>query len=321
MPALARLSALVLLCAASPVLAGEATIEVRPLDDVKAVFATVESVDEVLARARIGGTVSALLVDEGTQVKAGERIAAVGDPKLALTTAGIAAKLKASEAERDLAAIEHRRAQDLLAKGAATKARVEDAATRLEVANRAIAAIRAEVQVSAERSGEGAVLAPKAGRVLKVHVTEGSVVLPGETIATIAAENYVLRLALPERHARFIKQGDSVEVGARALGAADAALRPGTVRQVYPRIEDGRVFADVAVEGLDSFFVGERVPVHISTGKRPAIIVPREAISRRMGVDLVTVKGVGAVAVQLGAPTADGIEVMSGLKSGDVVTW
>lgn len=321
MPALARLSALALLCAASPVLAGEATIETRLLDDVKAVFATVESVDEVLARARIGGTVSALLVDEGSAVKAGERIAAIGDPKLALTTAGIAAKLKASEAERDLSAIEYRRAQDLLAKGAATKARVEDAATRLEVANRAIAAIRAEVQVSAERSGEGSVLTPKSGRVLKVHVTEGSVVLPGETIATIAAENYVLRLALPERHARFIKQGDAVEVGTRALGVADATTRPGTVRQVYPRIDDGRVIADVAVEGLDGFFVGERVPVHVSTGKRPAMVVLREAVSRRMGVDLVTVKGIGAVAVQLGAPAGDGIEVMSGLKAGDVVTW
>jgi multidrug efflux system membrane fusion protein len=165
------------------------------------------------------------------------------------------------------------------------------------------------------------VLAPKSGRVLKVHVTDGSVVLPGETIATIAAENYVLRLALPERHARFIKQGDAVEVGSRALGAADATTRPGTVRQVYPRIDDGRVIADVAVEGLDGFFVGERVPVHVSTGKRPAMVIPREAVSRRMGVDLVTVKGIGAVAVQLGAPAGDGIEVMSGLKAGDVVTW
>jgi multidrug efflux system membrane fusion protein len=321
MPVNARLAVVAALCAAAPAWAGEITVKTRPIDDLKAVFATVESVDEVLARARIGGTVSGLLVDEGTQVKAGGRIATIGDPKLALATAGLDAKLKGAEAERDLSEIEYRRAQDLLAKGAATKARVEDAGTRLEVAGRTIAALRAEKQVSAERTGEGAVLAPGGGRVLKVHVTEGSVVLPGETIATIAAETYVLRLALPERHARFIRTGDRVEVGARSLATTEAPSRPGTVRQVYPRIEDGRVIADVAVEGLGDYFVGERVPVHVSTGQRPAMIVPREAVSRRMGVDMVTVAGVGTVVVQVGAPAADGIEVLSGLKDGDVVTW
>jgi RND family efflux transporter MFP subunit len=320
MPVAIRLAALAALCTA-PAWAGEMTVETRSLDDLKAVFATVESVDEVLARARIGGTVSGLLVDEGTQVKAGSRIATIGDPKLALATAGLDARLKGAEAERDLAEIEYRRAQDLLGKGASTKARVDDARTRLEVAGRTIAALRAEKQVSAERTGEGAVLAPGAGRVLKVHITEGSVVLPGETIATIAAETYVLRLALPERHARFLKTGDRVEVGARVLATAETPARPGTVRQVYPRIEEGRVIADVAVEGLGDYFVGERVPVHVATGKRPAIVIPREAVSRRMGVDMVSVKGAGTVVVQLGAPAADGIEVLSGLQAGDVVTW
>jgi multidrug efflux pump subunit AcrA (membrane-fusion protein) len=209
----------------------------------------------------------------------------------------------------------------LLAKGAATKARVEDAATRLEVANRAIAAIRAEVQVSAERSGEGSVLAPKSGRVLKVHVTEGSVVLPGDVIATIAVENYTLRLALPERHARFIKVGDTVMVGPRALVATDPPPRPGVVRKVYPRIENGRVTADVSVDGLGDFFVGERIPVHVSTGSRDAFVLPRQAISRRLGLDVVRLKAGGEVVVQTGQITADGIEVLSGLRDGDVVTW
>jgi len=311
MHAFFRLLPLALPLAVMPALAGEVAVATQQVDDLKAVFATVESVDEVAARARISGTVSGLLVDEGSRVEAGSRIATVGDPKLALATAGVEARLKAAEAERDLAQIDYRRAQDLLAKGAATKARVDDTRTRLDVANRTIAALRAEKQTSTERSGEGVVLAPLAGRVLKVHVTEGAVVMPGESIATIAAETYVLRLALPERHARFIKTGDAVDVGDRS----------GTVRQVYPRIEQGRVVADVAVEGLGDYFVGERVPVHVSTGKRPAILIPAQAVSRRMGVDMVMVKGVGEVVVQPGASTAAGLEILSGLKDGDVVTW
>jgi multidrug efflux system membrane fusion protein len=321
-----RILALAVLLAASPTLAGEIEIAVKPVADFKAVFATVESVDLVLARARIGGTVSGLLVDEGASIGAGGRIATIGDPKLALATAGIDARLKGAEAERDLAEIDFRRAQDLLAKGAATKSRVDDTRTRLEVAGRTIAALRSEKQVSAERSGEGAVLTPASGRVLKVHVTEGSVVLPGETIATLAAENYVLRMALPERHARFIKLGDQVVVGPRSLATTDTPSRPGTVRQVYPRIEDGRIIADVGVEGLGDFFVGERVPVHVATGTRPAMMVPREAIGRRFGVDFVKLADGATIAVQLGQVQLgqageDGIEVLSGLKAGDKVVW
>lgn len=310
-----------LMLAALPAFAGEMTVKTREVDDLKAVFATVESVDQVLARARIPGTVSGLLVDEGSRVEAGQRIATIGDPKLALATVGIDARLKAAEAERDLAEIEFRRSQELLAKGAATQARVDNARTRLDVAMRTIAAIRAEKQVSAERSGEGAVLAPTAGVVLKVPVTQGSVIMAGETVAVIAAENYILRMALPERHARFLKVGDKVLVGQRSLLAGEASSRQGTVRQVYPQIEDGRVMADVAVEGLGDFFVGERVPVHVATGKRPTIVIPREAVSRRFGLDYVTVKDSGPVVVQLGQAVDDSVEVLSGLRDGDVVTW
>ena len=310
-----------LMLAALPAFAGELTVKSREVDDLKAVFATVESVDEVLARARIAGTVSGLLVDEGSRVEAGGRIATIGDPKLALATAGIDARLKGAEAERDLAEIEFRRSQDLLAKGAATQARVDNARTRLDVAARTIAALRAEKQVSAERTGEGAVLAPSAGVVLKVPVTQGSVVMAGETIAVIAAENYILRMALPERHARFLKVGDKVLVGTRELLAGDAAPRQGTVRQVYPRIDDGRVMADVAVGGLGDYFVGERVPVHVATGRRPALVIPRAAVSRRFGLDYVTVKDAGPVVVQLGQAVDDSVEVLSGLRDGDVVTW
>ncbi|OJX79289.1 efflux RND transporter periplasmic adaptor subunit [Magnetospirillum sp. 64-120] len=311
----------VLMLAALPALAGEMVVKTREVDDLKAVFATVESVDQVLARARITGTVSGLLVDEGSRVEAGQRIATIGDPKLALATVGIDARLKAAESERDLAEIEFRRSQDLLTKGAATQARVDNARTRLDVAVRTIAAIRAEKQVSAERTGEGAVLAPTAGVVLKVPVTQGSVVMAGETVAVIAAENYILRMALPERHARFLKVGDKVLVGPRSLLASDAPPRQGTVRQVYPQIEDGRVMADVAVEGLGDFFVAERVPVHVSTGRRPTIVIPREAVTRRFGLDYVTVHNSGPVVVQLGQALDDSVEVLSGLRDGDLVQW
>ncbi|MDO8608361.1 MAG: efflux RND transporter periplasmic adaptor subunit [Phaeospirillum sp.] len=314
-------AALLATLTATTALAGE--IEMRPsrIDDLKAVAATVESVHETTARARLGGTVNSLATDEGRRVEAGQRLATIADTKLAPQIGGAEARVKSLEAERDLARTELGRASDLFEKGAGTKMRLDAARTRLEVAERAIASARAERNVLSERSGEGAVLAPANGRVLKVHVTEGSVVLPGDVIATIAVENYALRLALPERHARFIKVGDTVMVGPRALVATDPPPRPGVVRKVYPRIENGRVTADVEVDGLGDFFVGERIPAHVSTGTREAYVIPREAVTRRFGLDTVRLKTGAEVVVQTGQITAEGIEVLSGLRDGDVVTW
>ncbi len=301
--------------------AAEMVIHPRMIDDLKAVFGTVESVHETNARARLSGTVADLDVTEGQEVKAGQRIAMVTDAKIAIQVAEIDARIAAAEAQRQLAATEYGRAAQLVAKGAGTRSRLDAARTQLQVAKRAVTALEAERGVLTEHAGEGAVLAPDNGRVLKVWVTEGTVVMPGEPIATIAVENYVLRIRLPERQARSIKTGDTVLVGRRALAITDTTPRDGVVEKVYPLIQNGRVIADVKVPGLGNYFVGERVLVHVSTGKRRTIVIPKAAVHRRFGIDFVTVKGVGPVVVQLGQIDKDGVEVLAGLHNGDVIEW
>ena len=165
-----------------------------------------------------------------------------------------------------------------------TQVQVDAAKTALDVAERTLAAMGSDRDVVAQRMSEGAVLAPGAGRVLRVPVSEGSVVLPGETIATLAEDHYILRLQLPERHARFMRAGDAVQIGARGL-EDDGAKREGRVRLVYPEIQGGRVIADVEVPALGDYFVGERTRVYVNTGMRRAIIVPRALVYRRAGVD------------------------------------
>ena len=59
---------------------------------------------------------------------------------------------------------------------------------------------------------------------LTVPVAIGTVTMPGETIATVAEKNFVLRLRVPERHARFLKEGDTVRVDSEALGANGATV-------------------------------------------------------------------------------------------------
>lgn len=302
------------------------TVSEQMIQDRKTVFGTVEPVDQTIARTRLAGTVAQLSVDEGDMVEAGALLALVTDPKIAMQLSADDQRLRSLEAEIALAQTEWERSRDLLERGVGTKKRADDAKTALEVVQRRLKAMVSERGVLAQRVTEGGVLAPAQGRVLKVHVTPGSVVQPGEVVATIATGTYVLRLHLPERHARSLKEGDSVEVGEGVLAAKGAAARDGTatdrlgiVAKIYPKIIQGRVVADVEVEGLGTYFVGERVRVSVAAGQRRGFVVPPEFVTRRFGLDLAQLKDGPEVVVQTGARTETGIEILSGLRAGDVL--
>ena len=299
------------------------TVSQGQVEDRKSVFATVESVDVVSARARIGGTVTELLVDEGSMVEANQKIARVVDEKLALQLKSIEAQIESYRSQKELTSTALARAEQLYTSGTIPKARLDEARNNREVADRSLASAQAQRQVLVQTSVEGDVLSPASGRILKVHVRKGSVILPGEPIATLAAEAYILRLQLPERHAMFIKQGDEVQVAQRGLGAlaSDSGdkLRSGLIRQVYPEIKQGRVSADVEVEGLGDFFVGERIRVWVGTGARSAIVVPAGFLYSRYNLTFAKLVDGREVVVQPGLPQTGGVEILSGLVPGDVL--
>jgi RND family efflux transporter MFP subunit len=304
---------------AMPAPAQEFAVTSRDVPDLKAVFATVESLHLTPARTRIGGTIGELAIQEGSRIEVGQRLAVVSDAKLPLQLAALDARIESLQAQQQLAGVELTRVKQLRQSGAASQARLDEAQTNLDVLGAELAAMGAERAVVTEQLAEGAVLAPANGRVLTVQVVNGTVVMPGETVATIAADAYVLRMRVPERHARFIREGDRVLVGARGLETAQETLAEGRVRLVYPELDQGRVVADVDVAGLGDFFVGERTRVFVSTGTRPAIVVPADYVHKRFGIAYVRIKGAGETVVQPGLPVEGGIEVLSGLKPGDVL--
>jgi RND family efflux transporter MFP subunit len=292
--------------------------------DEKAVFATVEATKPVPARVRTGGTIAQLAIREGDEVEAGQVIATVGDEKLARQMKSLDAQIAGLEAQQAKAQADLARAEGLFERGTIPRVRLDEARTAAEVATNALRSRIAERSIVEQQLTEGHVLAPTAGRVLSVPYTPGAVVLPGETIATIAEKDFILRLRVPERHARFLKAGDSVRVGGAEIGLSGAKF--GTVKLVYPQIEDGRVTADAVVEGLGDYFVSERIRVWISGGERNAYVVPASFIATRFGIDYVRVRsGEGGpidVPVQRGREIPrpdmpDGIEILSGVAAGD----
>jgi membrane fusion protein, multidrug efflux system len=298
--------------------AEELQIAARPIEDLKAVFGTVESVKTAPARARIGGTLADLSIVEGERIEAGKKLARVNDPKLALQIAALEAKVRSLEAQRDLADTDLKRARELRATGAGSQARLDSAESNLGVVQGQLAAAAAERAVVVQQQSEGDVVAPVSGRVIRIRAISGTVVMSGETVVEIATDAYVLRITVPERHARFMRAGGRVLVGDRGL-AEDQPLREGRIRLVYPEMRDGRVVADAEVSGLGDYFVGERTRVFVAAGTRPAIVIPPAYIIRRFGLAFVRLKAGGEVVVQPGPPAEGGIEILSGLEAGDVL--
>ncbi len=295
-------------------------VHASEIQDQKAVVATVEPVRQLVARARLGGTIVSLKVKEGDRAEAGAELATIADPKLLLQMQALDSRIQSQESQADKAKTDFERVAELQRRGAGPQVQVDAAKTALDVAERTLEAMRGDRGVIVQQMSEGAVLAPAAGRVLSVPVSEGRVVLPGETIATLAEDRYILRLQLPERHAQFMRAGDRVLIGSRGLAEAPGEnKREGRVRIVYPEIQGGRVIADVDVEGLGDYFVGERTRVYVNTGARRAIVVPRSYVYRRAGVNYVKSADGVEIVVQPGAERDDGVEILSGLTDGDAL--
>jgi RND family efflux transporter MFP subunit len=293
--------------------------------DEKAVFATVESISVVPARSRIGGTVVQLNVREGDGVTRGQAIAVVGDEKLGLQMKSLDAQILALQAQADQAQIDFDRTGALVERGTVPRIKLDETRTVLNVAQNGLRAKTAERAVIEQQLTEGQVLAPQDGRVVKRLVAVGSVMLPGDPVVTIAQQDFKLRLRIPERHARFLKQGDRIRVEGAEF--AEGAAKWGVIDLVYPQIEEGRVIADARVDGLGEYFVGDRLRVWISGGERPAFVIPSGYVTTRFGIDYVRLRQTGGtinVPVQRGRdrPTPDfpnGLEILSGIGAGDVL--
>ncbi|NDW53775.1 efflux RND transporter periplasmic adaptor subunit [Aliiroseovarius sp. PrR006] len=287
----------------------------------KAVFGRIEARDRVQARSRLGGTIISINVSEGSTVEKGQQIASITDEKLTLQLNAIDATLTSLASQLDTATADLQRGEDLLKRGVATAQQLDQLRTRVDVITGQIGTAQAERSVLEQREAEGAVLAPIGGSVLQVPLTEGSVVMPGESIAEIGGGGFFLRLAVPERHAAYLEEGAEIRVG------GDEGETTGVLAKLYPQIENGRVIVDVEFAGMETDFVDARVLVRLPVGKSTVLLVPAGSVSTRMGLDFVTVLSTDGAETHRTVVTgsarqmdgADMIEILSGLTAGEQV--
>ena len=286
--------------------------------DWQAVSAEVATVDQAQVLARIPGILTSLTVREGDTVARGQVIGRIVDSQLGYQAGAYGAQAAAAEAQAAQARAELERVQYLHDNGVYADARLEQARAAAAAASAQVRAARAQQGAVTAVAGQGALVAPASGRVLRADVPAGSPVAPGMAIAVITAGPVILRLEMPESLA------DRVRPGSRVTATVGGSAVTGSVTRLYPAVTAGQVTADVEIAGLDGRLIGRRVAAQVETGTRPALLVPEAYVTTRYGIDYVTVLDADGAASEVPVQTAPSaeqgkIEILSGVRAGDTL--
>ena len=274
---------------------------------------------------RVGGKIQQRLVEVGQSVKAGQTLAVLDAQDVQPAIDSQAAQLDVAKADLVLQESELRRQQDLRDKGFISSAALERQQATTESARARLKA--AQSQLANARNGRDfqTLRADRDGVVVGVDAEAGSVVAAGQSVVRVAqlGEKEVL-IQVPERAVAAIRKATAFTVSADANPGSTYVAQ---LRELSPAADPAsRTYAARLriANADDALHLGMSASVQLNYGQAPAIVVPNSALYTRDNVTKVwvidrTSNTVQPVTVALGASTADGVTITSGLKAGDLV--
>lgn len=317
--------------AATTYLTGTATLaDVR--DDVAATGAVAASTTWSLAfgQSPTTGDVATTSAVNGTW-RVAEVTATVGDSVAkdqvlgTATNPDLAASIVAATNDRTIARIQLAQAQDAYDAASGTDARRQTRTSLLNATN-SVASATANLADLKARAALSRLVAPAAGIVTSVAVTNGSDAPSGAAV-TIASTDYEVSASVVESDVATMKVGQAATATVSAIGATLA----GRVTAIAPGASEsaaGGVVSYAVTVALDAPPAGLRAgmtaDITITTAAADGVLaVPAAAVRGVAGNYSVLVVGTAASPearpVTVGLMTSSLVEIQSGLTAGDVV--
>ena len=286
------------------------TARVRPIVDAVRATGRIEAVQAVELRPDEQGRVTALLFHEGQYV-------ARGTPLVRIDDAMLRAQAERADADRDLAQQQLLRMRKLREQNATAPAELERAEAAARSANAALSLLQLQIARSVVR-------APFSGAVGQRFVSVGDYVTTASrllTLQTVDPQRAVIEV--PERHAANLRPGQTVEFSVAAQPQRKFAAR---VDFIDPVVESTN--RTITVKGLAAnqdrilrpgMFIEARLATSV---RQQAVVIPEDAVQplRTSNVAWVVDKGKASRrVVQLGVRSQGFVEVLSGVKAGELV--
>jgi RND family efflux transporter MFP subunit len=282
----------------------------------------VEAVREAVLSAQTSGRVTAVDVDVNDRVAAGQILLRLTVVEQQAGADAARAQLRAAQAAVIEAERNYQRFAALAKDSYVSRAQLDQARAARDAANAARDAARAQLAAAGQGADYTTVRAPYAGIVAARSVEPGEAVAPGQALLTVyAPEDLRIEVRVPQSDADAIRArpgarvvfDSGVAVDARQVvvyPSADPLSHSVAVRVLLPRMDAP------AAPGTTAKVV---FPIH---GGDKTLRVPEASVVRRGELTGVYVLKDGALTLRqlrLGARESDTVEVLAGLRPGDVV--
>lgn len=274
---------------------------------------------EVKILPKLSGRVLSVLVEEGSAVKAGQKLAQIESPEMEWQLQQQKASLLTAQANLENAKSNLDRMRTLVDQGAVSQQQYEGALTQLKVAEAQAKQIKASIRLLETQQANATVTSPIEGIVIDRAAEVGLMAMPSSPLFTIAeAGPLELQVNVPEQELSHLKVGAPVQVESAAFPGAVFA---GKIREVSPSVDPQtrQIKAKIDLGKQSELKVGMFVRGSIETQKRQGLVVPTTAIQTDGAKAFVYVDENGKakrVDVQTGLREAARVEVLSGLGAG-----
>lgn len=332
--ATAALAAALAACGDSPVVPIEATLPELTTFTVVTPQAggerrwdgVVEAVQQSTLSAQTAARVASVAVDVNDRVETGQVLLRLSAVEQQAGARSAQAQLRAAQAQASEAEANYRRYAELASQQYVSKTQLEQARAARDSASAARDAARAMLAQASQQSDYTVLRAPYAGVVARRHVEPGEAVQPGQPLIDVIAPGALrVELQLPEREAEAIRAAGSAE-----LLLDDGRRVPAGRVTVYPYADVGSHSTTVRVELIDTQGLkpGDSAKLVFATapvsGQKNAgmVRIPQSALLTRSEVTAVYVVADGRLQLRqlrLGRRSAAEVEVLAGLKPGEVV--
>ena len=287
----------------------------RPL----VVEGTVAARSEVKILPKMSGRVLEVLVDEGSAVKAGQKLATIESPELEWQMQQQKASLLTAQANLDNAKSNLDRMRTLVEQGAVSLQQFEGAQTQLKVSEAQVKQIKAAIRLLETQSSNATVTSPISGVVIDKTAEVGLMAMPSGPLFTIAGSGPLeVQVNVPEQELAALKVGASVQIESAAFPGTTFS---GKVREVSPSVDPQtrQIKAKIDLGKGGPLKVGMFVRGTIQTQSRTGLVVPTTAIQNEGSQAFVYLEEAGKakrVNVQTGIREGAQVEVLDGLSVG-----
>jgi RND family efflux transporter MFP subunit len=281
---------------------------------------------------RVGGKLIRRHVEVGQRVRAGQLLAELDAADLGLASQAGQAQVGAAQSQRDLAASELKRAQELKAQGFVSAVEIDRRQAQLNAAEATLKQARAQSAVQGNQARYARLLADADGVVLALEAEAGQVVAAGAPVVRLARDGArEVQFSVPEDKVQWVRAGQRAAVRLWSSQSSSTPTEPlaAVVREVAavadPVTRTFAVRAALPAQAKVSLGSTAFVQMESSEGDAlPALALPTSALWRNAEGTSVWVFDPASSTVQPRVIQVQGLSdnevlVQQGLKPGDEV--